>query len=35
MAEQGFSDRDAIKDWIDGCPDHDKGKEMLRSLASP
>jgi hypothetical protein len=27
-------DRDAIKDWIDGCPDLDKGKEVLRSLAS-
>ena len=27
-------DRDAIKDWIDGCPDQDKGKEVLRSLAS-
>jgi hypothetical protein len=27
-------DRAAIKDWIDGCPDQDKGKEVLRSLAS-
>jgi hypothetical protein len=27
-------DRDAIKDWVDGCPDLDRGKEVLRSLAS-
>src|SRR5262249_4811724 len=27
-------DRRAIEDWIDGCPDPDKGKEVLRSLAS-
>jgi hypothetical protein len=27
-------DRRAIEDWIDGCPDQDKGKEVLRSLAS-
>lgn len=26
-------DRDAIKDWIDGCDDRDKGKEVLNSLA--
>ncbi len=27
-------DRRAIEEWIDGCPDPDKGKEVLRSLAS-
>jgi uncharacterized protein len=27
-------DRNAIKDWIDGCPDADKGKEILKSLAT-
>lgn len=27
-------DRKAIKEWIDGCPDADKGKEVLDSLAS-
>jgi hypothetical protein len=27
-------DRNAIKDWIDGCPDADKGREVLQSLAS-
>lgn len=27
-------DRNAIKDWIDGCPDAEKGKEVLQSLAS-
>lgn len=27
-------DRGAIKDWIDGCPDPEKGKEVLASLAS-
>jgi len=27
-------DRAAIKDWIDGCPDPDKGREVLGSLAS-
>lgn len=27
-------DRGAIKDWIDGCPDRDKGREVLESLAS-
>ncbi len=27
-------DRGAIKDWIDGCPDAAKGKEVLGSLAS-
>ena len=26
--------RAAIKDWIDGCPDAEKGKEVLQSLAS-
>ena len=27
-------DRNAIKEWIDGCPDPAKGKEVLSSLAS-
>lgn len=27
-------DRGAIKDWIDGCPDADKGREVLATLAS-
>jgi uncharacterized protein len=27
-------DRNAIKEWIDGCPDREKGKEVLESLAS-
>jgi hypothetical protein len=27
-------DRGAIKEWIDGCPDAAKGKEVLTSLAS-
>ncbi len=27
-------DRNAIKEWIDGSPDRDKGKEVLESLAS-
>ena len=27
-------DRKAVKDWIDGCPDADKGAEVLTSLAS-
>lgn len=27
-------DRNAIKDWIDGCPDADKGREVLATLAS-
>lgn len=27
-------DRNAIKDWIDGCPDAEKGREVLQSLAS-
>lgn len=27
-------DRKAIKDWIDGCPDQVKGKEVLDTLAS-
>lgn len=27
-------DRGAIKDWIDGCPDAEKGREVLASLAS-
>jgi hypothetical protein len=27
-------DRGAIKDWIDGCPDAAKGKEVLATLAS-
>lgn len=27
-------DRDAIKDWIDGCPDSAMGKEVLTTLAS-
>jgi hypothetical protein len=27
-------DRNAIKDWIDGCPDAAKGKEVLGDLAS-
>lgn len=27
-------DRRAVEDWIDGCPDQEKGKEVLRSLAS-
>lgn len=27
-------DRAAIKDWIDGCDDPDKGKEVLTTLAS-
>jgi uncharacterized protein len=26
-------DRNAIKDWIDGCADPDKGKEVIASLA--
>jgi uncharacterized protein len=26
-------DRDAVKDWIEGCGDPDKGKEVLNSLA--
>lgn len=26
-------DRDAIKDWIDGCADPDKGKEVMAQLA--
>lgn len=28
------SDRGAVEDWIDGCADPDKGKEVLRELAS-
>lgn len=28
------ADRDAIKDWIDGCGDPEKGKDMLTSIAS-
>jgi hypothetical protein len=27
-------DRGAIKDWIDGCPDASKGREVLEQLAS-
>jgi hypothetical protein len=27
-------DRNAIKEWIDGCPDRDKGREVLESLAT-
>lgn len=27
-------DRGAIKEWIDGCPDPEKGREVLNSLAS-
>lgn len=27
-------DRNAVKDWIDGCPDPEKGREVLQSLAS-
>jgi hypothetical protein len=27
-------DRGAIKDWIDGCPDPEKGREVLNTLAS-
>lgn len=27
-------DRNAIKEWIDGCPDREKGREVLESLAS-
>jgi hypothetical protein len=27
-------DRGAIKDWIDGCPDPAKGREVLQTLAS-
>ena len=27
-------DRNAIKDWIDGCPDAGKGREVLATLAS-
>lgn len=27
-------DRRAIEDWINGCPDAEKGKEVLRTLAS-
>lgn len=27
-------DRDAIKDWIDGCAEPDKGREVLSQLAS-
>ena len=27
-------DRNAIKEWINGCPDREKGKEVLESLAS-
>lgn len=27
------ADRDAIEDWIDGCGDREKGKEVLNSLA--
>lgn len=27
-------DRNAIKDWIDGCPDIEKGKEVLSQLAT-
>jgi uncharacterized protein len=27
-------DRSAIKEWIDGCPDREKGREVLESLAS-
>lgn len=27
-------DRNAIKDWIDGCPDAEKGRQVLLSLAS-
>ena len=28
------ADRDATKDWIDGCADPEKGKEVLSTLAS-
>lgn len=28
------ADRDAIKDWIDGCGDSEKGTEVLHSIAS-
>lgn len=27
-------DRGAVKDWIDGCPDAEKGKQVLSELAS-
>ena len=27
------ADRDAIKDWVDGCGDSDKGKEVINGLA--
>lgn len=27
-------DRNAIKEWVDGCPDAEKGREVLGSLAS-
>ncbi len=27
-------DRNAIKEWIDGCPDAERGKEVLATLAS-
>lgn len=27
-------DRNAIKDWIDGCPDRERGREVLDSLAT-
>src|SRR5258708_104401 len=28
------ADRDALKDWIDGCGDPEKGKEVLNEVAS-
>lgn len=27
-------DRNAVKDWIDGCPDSEKGREVLATLAT-